>query len=161
MGPVAKGRDASPKAPAWKAKVGSCPRCVKATHIAVPPPFESGAYSWLEEMGAKLWTAEGPWAGRRLAAANYVLDSNGPPVPVGWDWSARSLEFIAPKPIGRPILRSVPAPTPTIADAEMQKKTFKKDWYANFTAKDSRENATQPTVTPNPDYSRGALSRPW
>ena len=155
-GPVAKGRDASPKALARGAKKGSCPRCVKAPHIAVPPPFELGVYGWLTGMGAKLWPPRAPWASRRLAAANYVLGSNESPLPVGCDWAALSLEFVAPKPLIRPILRGVPAPFPAIADAEMQKKTLRKGLYATNTAKDSHENATRPTVTPNPENSGGA-----
>ena len=84
-GPGATGRDASPEA-----KVGFRPCCVKATHIAVPLSFELGANGWLGKMGMKLWTPEGPWACGRLPAVNYVLDSNGSPLPVGWDWAARS-----------------------------------------------------------------------
>ena len=98
----------------------------------------------------KLGTSEGPWAGRRLAAVNYVLDSNGSPLPVGRHWAARPLEFAAPNPLVRSILRGIPAPIPTIADDEMQQKTFEEDLDTNISAKDSQGNVTQPTVTRTP-----------
>ena len=123
---------------------------MKATHIAVPMSSELGAYSWLKETGAKLGTSEGPCAGRRLAAVNCVLYSNGSPLPVGWDWAARPLEFAAPNPLVRSILRGNPAPILTIADAEMQEKTLEKDLDTNITAKDSQGNVTQPVVNRAP-----------
>ena len=98
----------------------------------------------------RLWTSDGPWAGRRLAAVNYVLTSNGTPLPVGWDWAARSLDFAAPDPLVRPISRGVPVPIPTIADAEEQKQTLKKDSDATVTAKESQENVNKPAVARAP-----------
>ena len=98
----------------------------------------------------KLWTCEGPWAGRRLAAVNYVSDSSGSPLPGGWGWAACSLECIVTNPLFCPFLRGAPSPIPTIADAEMQKKTLKKESDTNITAEDSRENASQPTVNSTP-----------
>ena len=63
------------KDPGPKAEVGNCPSCARATRVAVPPSFELGAYSQLRELGTGPWASYGPWAGRRLAAATYVLDS--------------------------------------------------------------------------------------
>ena len=91
-----------------------------------------------------------PWTGRRLAAANYVLDPNGTPLPVGRDWAARPLEFPVPNPPIRSIPRGMPLPIPSIADAEKQRRTPKRDSGANITAKEPQENVDQPTVTRAP-----------
>ena len=56
-----------------------------------------------------------------MAAVNYALDSRGAPLPVGWDWAARPLEFVAPKPLIRSIPNNIPGPIPTIAGAEKRK----------------------------------------
>ena len=150
VGPVAKGRDATSQSLAHKTEVRFCLCCVKATHIAVPMSSELGAYSWLKETGVKIGTSEGPSAGRRLAAVYYVLDSYGAPLPVGWDWAARPLEFAARNALIHSILRGVPAPIPTIADTEMQKQNLEKDLDAKITAMDSQGNATHPTIARAP-----------
>ena len=67
------------------------------------------------------WPTDGHWGGRRSAAVNYVSDSNSAPLPVGWDWAARSSEFVAPKPLIRPIPNNIPAPIPAIAGAGKRK----------------------------------------
>ena len=72
-----------------KTKVGFCPCCIQATRIAAPTSCKLGEYSPLEELGMQLWADEGPWAGRRLAAVNYVMDNGGPPLPAGWDLAAK------------------------------------------------------------------------
>ena len=44
-----------------------------------------------------------------------------------------------------------PAPTPTIADAgDIQKKSLRKDYYANITAKDTQANVIQEVVIGTP-----------
>ena len=69
------------------------------------------------------------------------------PPPVGWDWAAHSLEFVAPNPLVRSISRGVPALIPTIADARKQRRTLKEDGDAKITAEESQENANHPTDT--------------
>ena len=83
VGPFPQGHDAK-SVVAQKANVGSRPCCEKATHIAVPTSFKLGEYSPLKELGMHLWAEDGPWAGRRLAAVDYVMDNNGSPLPDGW-----------------------------------------------------------------------------
>ena len=73
----------------------------------------------------------------------------GPP-RVGWDSAARSLEFIAPRPLIRPPRRGISVPIFTIAGAETQQKTGKEDLDTNIRVKDSQENATRPTVSRTP-----------
>ena len=58
----------------------------------------------LKQMGIRLWTAFGAWAPRRLAAIDYSMRYiNSYPLPTGWDWAAKALDFSAPEPIIRGI----------------------------------------------------------
>ena len=43
-----------------RAKVGYCPCCTQATHVAIPPAYTLGALDPLKQMGVRLWTAFGP-----------------------------------------------------------------------------------------------------
>ena len=70
-----------------------------------------------------------------------------PPLPVFWDWAARSLEFIAPEPLFRSVSRGIPAPIPTTADAEKQRKTVKKDSDTTTVAMGPSETVNTPSVT--------------
>ena len=97
VGPASTGHDAESML-TQEAKAGFRPCCIQSTHIAVPSSPKLGAYSELQELGMRLWANKGPWAARRLAAANYVLVSNRSPLPAGWNWAARSLDFNAPSP---------------------------------------------------------------
>ena len=103
------------------------PRCTRATHIAVPPTFDLGAFSSIKELGMSLWASDRPKAGRRLAAVSYVLDSNCALLPIGRNWAARPLEFIAPDPLIRPLTHGLSVPIPAIADAEKHDKRTKLD----------------------------------
>ena len=85
-----------------KARVGFCPCCARATHVAIPQTYAIGAMGPLKQMGARLWAASGPWAPRRLAAIDYSMRYiNNYPLPTGWDWAAKSLDIQAPEPIIR------------------------------------------------------------
>ena len=101
--------------------MGFCPCCVLATHVAIPDSYLLGPYGERKHVGLRLWTQEGPRAARRLAAINYVLNSNGRiPPPPAWDWAARSLEFQAAGPFNRGFFRGAPMCTPAIAQANAQ-----------------------------------------
>ena len=78
--------------------MGFCPSCVMATHIAIPGSYHVGPFDELKLAGLRIWSEEGPAARRRLAAIDYVLNSERMRLPVGWDWAARSSEFHAPDP---------------------------------------------------------------
>ena len=94
-----------------KAKVGYCPCCTRAAHVAIPPAYRLRALGPLKRMGIRLWPAFGPWAPRRLAAIDYSMRYiNSYPLPVGWDWAAKALDFPAPAPI----LRGVPGWEPIV-----------------------------------------------
>ena len=124
-GPFAQGHDAKNMA-ARKAKAGSCPCCVKATHIAVSARFKLGACSQLEDLGLHRWAREGPWADRRLVAGSAVLGNYGCPLPAGRDWAARSPEFVAPRHLIRLSCRGAPVLISTIAGSkELQKRRDK------------------------------------
>ena len=74
-----------------------------------------------------LWACDDPRTGRCLVAAPYVLDSNGAPLRIGWDWAASSVEFNAPDPLICPLPHGLSAPSPTIAEAEQDDKRAKVD----------------------------------
>ena len=78
------------------ATVGFCRCCGKAAHIAISASFKLGEYSPLKELGMHLEADEGPRAGRRTAAVDYVRGSYGSPPPGGSGRAAKSLEFVAP-----------------------------------------------------------------
>ena len=68
---IAKGHDASKQNSAQKAKVGHCPCCTKATHIALPPTYPLGERSAKKGRGMSLRPEEcrfGRMAEHRLAA---------------------------------------------------------------------------------------------
>ena len=144
-GTVAEGRGAPPKTPAREAKVGHCPCCAIATHVAVPPPVESGAYSELKELGVGHWAPDGPRAGRRLEAVTYLLDTNGARLLGGWDWAACALQFLAPDPLIRSLSQCTPLPIPTIADAEKHKKNITKDLDTHTALQGPRAAADKPS----------------
>ena len=73
------------------------------------------------------WASGGRRGGRRLAAASYVLDSNCAPLPSGWDWVARALEFNAPDPLIRPLPHGLSAPIPAISESEKHDKRAQVD----------------------------------
>ena len=68
VGPEAKGRDAEGNL-AQKAKVGFCPCCEQATHIAVPSSFLLGGYSLPERTG------HAALGGRRLSGGKTIGSS--------------------------------------------------------------------------------------
>ena len=103
-----------PRKPKWAVDLWRA----RATNIAVPPTFDLGTFSPIKELGMSFWAADGPWVGGRLAAVSSDLESNGIPLPTGWDWAARSLELIAPDPLSRPLPGGLSDPMPTIAEAE-------------------------------------------
>ena len=76
-----------------KAKVGYCPCCTQATHVAIPPAYTLAALDPLKQLAIRLWTAFGPWAPRRLAAIDSLCYINSYPLPTGWDWAAKALDF--------------------------------------------------------------------
>ena len=122
------------------------PKSDCAVHLS----FEIGAKSQLEELGMDLWASDGPWAGRRLAAVHYVSDANGAPLPVGWGWTARALEFARPNPLICSISRGTPAPIPTNAEAEKQQKNLEKDLDTPIGLLDSRGPSDTPPDTRTP-----------
>ena len=121
--------------------MGYCPCCAKASHVAVPPTFERGAFSPIREFGMSPWAVDGFWRGRRLAAVYYVLHCSGAPLPVHWDLGTRSLEFIARGPLIRSISNGLSVPTPTIAEAEEQKQCTKADLDLRSTSVEPRQNS--------------------
>ena len=80
-----------------KAKVGFCPCCAEATHIAAPPTYMRGEYVDGKYQGMLLLQNFGPWAGRNLAARNYY-DWFGR-IQDGWDWAACAWDFKVPSPL--------------------------------------------------------------
>ena len=97
-GRLSQGREAKVKdGLCRKAKVGYCPCCTQASHVAIPPSYTIGAMCPLKRMGVRLWTALGPWAPRRLAATDYFMRYiNCYPLPTGWDRAAEAPDFSAP-----------------------------------------------------------------
>ena len=87
-----------------------------------PPTLRIGCIQFAERNGRKTLDPGWPLDGKTPWSGHYVLDANGAPLSVGWDWAARSLEFTAPNPLIRPTYRGVRAPIPTIADAEKGRK---------------------------------------
>ena len=125
-GPASQGRNAKGIL-TQKAKAGFCPCCVQATRIANATSIQSGEYSPLKELGMQPSADEGPWAGRRLAADNYVLGYGGSLLPVGWDWAAKSLEFNAPRALIRSMCRGAPILIPTIAESKKLREIHEQD----------------------------------
>ena len=64
---------------------------------------------------------DGPWAGRRLAAVQRVLDSNGSPLSLGRVWAAHALEFVPPSALIRYIDRGVPVLHAISQESTLQK----------------------------------------
>ena len=106
-----------------------------------------GARGELKELGRRLWADDCPRAGRRRAAVNYVLDSNGSPLSQGWDWAARSLEFGAPGPLRRAVSRGAPILIPTIAQDAASQKCHGKDTNSNMDTQDSQEAMKYPPIS--------------
>ena len=106
----------------------------------------------------ELWAYERPWAGRRLAAVSYALNSNGSPHPAGRDWAARPVDFFALNPLILSICRGMHVPIPAIADAEKQKEHHAKDESTESEMQDMRENMSIRTATRNPPL--GSLATP-
>ena len=76
------------------AKVGFCPCCVQATRVAITPPYSLAPLDGLKQMGIRLCAEFGPWAPRRLAAMEYAMRYiERCPLPKGWDWAAKALDF--------------------------------------------------------------------
>ena len=71
----------------------------------------------------QLWAGEGPWAGRRLSAANHASGNGGSPHPAGWGRAAKSREFVLPSALRRSISRGAPALIPTVAGAKKLRET--------------------------------------
>ena len=72
----------------------------------------------LKQTGIRLWAEFGPWAPRRLAATEYsmrYIDCR--PLPTGWDWAAKALDFRAPDPPIRGVPGGEHVADPTIAQA--------------------------------------------
>ena len=119
VGPVSKGHDA--KNPVTqRAKVGYCPCCAMATHVAIPRVYSLGEFNLLKHRGLSLWMKHGPWAGRKLAALTYLADNKIAELPLAWDWAAKALEFVTPNVLeeapkttqSAPALTIRPEPTP-------------------------------------------------
>ena len=84
--------------------------------MAIPKSYAIGAMDPLKQMGIRLWAAFGPWAPRRLAAIDYSMRYiNNYPLPTGWDWAAKALDFSAPAAITRGIPGEEPIAIQTIA----------------------------------------------
>ena len=66
-----------------------------------------------------------------MAAVSYVI-------PVGWDWAAKSPDFVAPSPLLRSISRGAPVHIPTI-EAGKLRKTHDAGKNANIALQDTRE----------------------
>ena len=109
--------------------------------LSLPPPAaELGASGPIKGLSTSLWVSDGPWAGRRLAAVCYALDSNGDPLPIGWDWAARALEFAPLAPLIRPLPHGPPARIPAIAEAEKHAKRTMEDVDIRTTQVDPHMN---------------------
>ena len=79
----------------------------------------------------------------RIGIASHNV-SHGVPLPPGWDWVARPLEFIAPNSLFRLNPQGAPVRIPAIADAEKQKKNSKKGLGATIVMMGSRETSETP-----------------
>ena len=102
-----------------RAKVGYCPCCACVTHVAIPPSYSLGPHDGLTHTGILLWAEFGPWAPRRLAATEYSMRYiERYPVPAGWDWAAKALDFKAPDPFIRGAPGGEPGVISTIAQTE-------------------------------------------
>ena len=139
VGPASEGHEAMDQL-AQKAKVGVCPCCVKATHIAEPPSSKLGAYGELENSGMRISADDGPWAGRRLAAVQRVLDSNGSPLSLERVWAAHALECVPPSALIRYIDRGVPVLHAISQESTLQKARDEKEEKQSL-ALDASENA--------------------
>ena len=73
---------------AQKPKVGFRPCCTRATRVADPPAYALGEYQSLKARGLALRRRFGPWASRRLAAAQFARSFGN--LPPRWDWAAGS-----------------------------------------------------------------------
>ena len=49
-GAVTKRHKAQKTELAQRAKVGDCPRCTRATHVAIPPMCELSEYGWMKDV---------------------------------------------------------------------------------------------------------------
>ena len=76
---------------AQRAKVGSCPCCVRVTNAAIPPAYALGEFSWLKLRGLALRKAHGPWFPRRLAACQRAR--NYKRLSKTWDWVPQRLNI--------------------------------------------------------------------
>ena len=82
--------------------------------MATPPAYAVGELGPLKLMETCLWAAFGPWAPRRLAAIDYSMRYiNNYPLPTGWDWAAKALDFSAPEPV----IRGIPVGEPLVIRA--------------------------------------------
>ena len=81
-----------------------------------------------------------------MAAANYVLESSGSPLPVGWDRAARSLELSAPIPLIRRVCRGTPILTPTMAQVEASQQPRDKSKNANIGSQDTQDTFKYPPM---------------
>ena len=84
---------------ARRAKVGYCPCCARAAHVAAPTRYTVREFSDEKARGLELWRKHGPWAARRSAA--YIFSRSVGYLPCHWDGAARSLVMFAPPPFVR------------------------------------------------------------
>ena len=88
-GSLSEARDAARGSLTQRDKVGYCPCCVRATHVAIPGAYPLGPYRGVEYTGIRLWAESGPWAPWRLAAIDYPMRFiDCFPHPAGRDWAA-------------------------------------------------------------------------
>ena len=112
----ARGHDGKANNFCRRAKVGYCPCCTRATHVAIPPPYPLGPYGGLKHTGIRLRAEFDPWAPRRPAATEYSMRYiDCYPLPAGRDWAAKAFDFKAPGPCIRGVPGGEPVVIPTIA----------------------------------------------
>ena len=101
-----------------RAKVGYCPCCTLPTHVAIPLSYVLGEDDRHKRIAMDIWAEWGPLGQRRYAALFYALINNGrQPMPVGWDWAAKTLNFAYPSVLIRGVPNGVPTPILTVDEA--------------------------------------------
>ena len=127
VGTVSTAHPATKPNLAQRASVGYCPRCAKATHVALPAPYTLGEYIALKAEETPMWKQFGPRAPRRLAAL-HPAKSFGPR-PSTRCWAGPSLLMHVPDPPLRAPLREdglnfhAPASKPQPTEPSVDKKT--------------------------------------
>ena len=124
-GRLSKGHNGKADGLCQKSTGGYCPCCARATRVAISPPYSLGPLGGLKQTGIRLWAEFGPWAPRSLAAMEYpMLYIERYPLPTGWDWAAKSLDFNAPDPVIRGAPGGEPDVTPIIVHTKAQNIAF-------------------------------------